>query len=61
MGLKRGFLKECFKYDEDGMICEGLNDQLSKLSVKHINILRTSVNSRLSDFEKNYYIPTLLI
>ena len=46
MGLKRGHLKECFKYDENGMICEGLNDQLSKLSLKNINILR------MSDFEK---------
>ena len=52
MGLKQGYLKECFKYDENGMICEGLNDQLSKLSKKHINILRSSVNDRLSDFEK---------
>ena len=52
MGLKRGHLKECFKYDENGMICEGLNDQLSKLSLKNINILRMSVNERLSDFEK---------
>ena len=38
MGLKKGFLKECFKYDENGMICEGLNDQLSKLSKRHIFI-----------------------
>ena len=52
MGLKRGHLKECFKYDDNGMICEGLNDQLSKLSLKNINILRMSVNERLSDFEK---------
>jgi len=52
MGLGRGHLKECFKYDENGMICEGLNDKLSKLSLKNINILRMSVNERLSDFEK---------
>jgi len=52
MKLKRGYLKECFKYDENGMICEGLNDQLSKLTLKNINILRMSVNERLSDFEK---------
>jgi hypothetical protein len=52
MGLKRGHLKECFKYDENGMICEGLNDQLSKLSQKNINILRRSINERLADFEK---------
>ena len=52
MGLKKGHLKECFKYDENGMICEGLNDKLSNLSLKNINILRKSVNERLSDFEK---------
>ena len=52
MGLKKGFLKECFKYDENGMICEGLNDQLSKLSKRHINILRSEVNERLSNFQK---------
>ena len=52
MGLKRGFLKECFEYDDNGMICEGLNDQLSKLSIKHLNILRMSVNERLTDFER---------
>ena len=39
MGLKKGHLKECFKYDENGMICEGLNDKLSNLSLKNINIL----------------------
>ena len=52
MGLKKGFLKECFEYDENGMICEGLNAQLLKLSTKHINILRMSVNERLTDFER---------
>lgn len=52
MGLKRGFLKECFEYDDNGMICEGLNDKLLSLSEKHLDILRKSVNERLVDFER---------
>ena len=32
MGLKRGFLKECFEYDENGMICEGLNGRILEVT-----------------------------
>ena len=45
-------LKEAFKFDEHGFICEGLNVELGKLDIPKLNIVRQGIEKRLQDFSK---------
>lgn len=45
-------LKEAFKFDDHGMICEGLNQELQKLDVPKLNIVRKGIKERLDQFAK---------
>ena len=51
-------LKEAFKFDEQGFICEGLNSELKKLDVPKLNIVRKGIEKRLSDFSSAASSPT---
>ena len=50
-------LKEAFKFDEQGFICEGLNSELAKLDVAKLNIVRKGIEKRLSNFAKDASSP----
>ncbi len=43
-------LKEAFKFDEHGFICEGLNVELQKLDVPKLNVVRQGIEKRLLQF-----------
>ena len=43
-------LKEAFKFDEHGFICEGLNVELGKLDIPKLNVVRAGIEKRLQDF-----------
>ena len=46
-------LKEAFKFDEQGLICEGLNQELRNLDIPKLNVVRDGIEKRLSDFAKS--------
>ena len=43
-------LKEAFKFDEHGFICEGLNVELQKLDIPKLNVVRKGIEKRLAEF-----------
>ena len=46
-------LKEAFVFDEQGLICEGLNVDLQKLDVPKLNVVRQGIEDRLFDFARS--------
>ena len=40
-------LKEAFVFDEQGLICEGLNQELRKLDIPKLNVVRQGIEKRL--------------
>ncbi len=46
-------LKECFVYDKNGLICEGLNQELTKLNVNQLDVVRKGIYDRLRAFESS--------
>jgi len=50
-------LKEAFVFDEQGLICEGLNVELQKLDVPKLNVVRQGIEDRLFDFARSARNP----
>tara|TARA_Y100000590_G_scaffold438566_1_gene561523 strand:- start:167 stop:2011 length:1845 start_codon:yes stop_codon:yes gene_type:complete len=50
-------LKEAFVFDEQGLICEGLNQELRKLDIPKLNVVRQGIEKRLQDFSRSSKSP----
>ena len=50
-------LKEAFVFDEQGLICEGLNQELRKLDIPKLNVVRQGIEKRLQDFSRSAKSP----
>ena len=50
-------LKEAFKFDEHGFICEGLNVELGKLDIPKLNVVRKGIEKRLLEFSSAARAP----